>query len=142
MIYNTILLEIKNAMKNKEESKKNVLKQVQSKAQMIAKENKLDEITDDIVIKSIEKELKQLNQTKDSLKGHEDSELFKETEYKISILVKYLPEKMTAEEVESELVDKVLSGMKMGDAMRVAKQVIGNKADSSVIAQIVKKMIL
>lgn len=142
MIYNTILLEIKNAMRDKEESKKNVLKQVQSKVQMMAKENKLDNITDEMVIKSIEKELKQLNQTKDSLKGHEDSELFKDTEYKINILVKYLPEKMTAEEVEAELVGKVYSGMKMGDAMRVAKQMIGSKADSSVIAQVVKKMIL
>lgn len=142
MLYDKLLVDIKEAMKEKNESKKNVLRQVQSKAQMIAKENKSEDITDDMILKSIEKELKQLNQTKDSIKGHEDSPLYLDTEFKISVLKQYIPEKMSVEEVENILKYSIFTGMKMGDAMKLAKQMIGSKADSSVIASVVKRLIV
>ena len=66
MLYEAIMSDIKDAMKSKNITKKDVLKQVQTKAQSDAKENKSD-ITDEVVIKAINKELKQLNQTKEAI---------------------------------------------------------------------------
>ena len=75
-MYNKIMSEIKEAMKNKETDKKDVLKMAVAKAQAIAKEKKC-EVTEEIMLDGIKKELKQLDQTKDSLKGKEDSDFYK-----------------------------------------------------------------
>lgn len=138
MIYENILAEIKLAMKNKETYKKDVLRQVQAKAQATAKERKC-EITDEIVIKSIEKELKQLNQTRDSLKGREDTPLFKETILKIDELERWLPKKMTEAEVEEAIKGMLEDNQTMSDLIKKAKAELGSKADGKMIAEIVKK---
>lgn len=138
MIYDNILAEIKLAMKNKETYKKDVLRQVQAKAQATAKERKC-EITDEIVIKSIEKELKQLNQTRDSLKGREDTPLFKETISKIDELERWLPKKMTEAEVEEAIKGMLEDNQTMSELIKKAKAELGSKADGKMIAEIVKK---
>ena len=58
-MYNKIMSEIKEAMKNKETDKKDVLKMAVTKAQAVAKENKC-EVTEEIMLDGIKKELKQL----------------------------------------------------------------------------------
>ena len=98
MLYETIIFNIKEAMKEKNTTLKDVLKQVQTKAQATAKENKV-EITDEIVLEAINKEIKQLNQTLDSVKSKPESELFKSTMEKINILKAYLPEQLSEEEI-------------------------------------------
>ena len=71
MLYSQIKEEIKTAMKNKDSTRKDVLKMVVDKAKAIVKEkdpsNTGEEIPDDVMIQAIQKEVKQLNQTKDSL---------------------------------------------------------------------------
>lgn len=137
MIYDNILAEIKSAMKNKETHKKDVLRQVQAKAQATAKDKKC-EITDEIVIKAIEKELKQLNQTKESLNSREDTPLFKETILKINILEGWLPKKMTEAEIEEAVRGMLEDGQTMSDLIKKAKAELGSKADGKMIANVVK----
>lgn len=136
MIYDNILAEIKSAMKNKETHKKDVLRQVQAKAQATAKDKKC-EITDEIVIKAIEKELKQLNQTKESLNSREDTPLFKETILKINILEGWLPKKMTEAEIEEAVRGMLEDGQTMSDLIKKAKAELGSKADGKMIANVV-----
>lgn len=134
--------DIKDAMRNKEVDKRDALKQVLAKAQESAKEKKV-EIDNSIMEAAFNRELKQLNQTLTSLKGHEDSNLYQSTVYKIDLLKSYLPEKMTEAEVK-EVLTKIFEGVEnlnMGSAMRLAKAEIGNKADSAVIASVVKSML-
>lgn len=122
--------EIKSAMRDKDIDKKGVLKMVSSKAQMIAKEKKSD-VTDEIVSNAIKKELKQLNQTKDSLKGYEDSDLFKSTMNKIQILSGYLPKEMNKEEVEAKVAE-ILSKVdypNFGAKMKAVMAELKGKAD-------------
>lgn len=144
MLYDKVLTDIKDAMKLKEKDKKDVLKQVQIKVQAYVKESKV-EVTDEVVINSINKELKQLNQTKDSLKGKESSDLYVSTETKISILKGYLPEQLSEDECMSE-VQKILSdiaedlpkGAKIGNVMKALK----GKADNSLIKKCVDKCLM
>lgn len=102
MLYETVMSNIKDAMKEKNTILKDVLKQVQTKAQATAKESKT-EITDEIVIDAINKELKQLNQTFDLIKDKTESDLFKSTVEKINILTDYLPEQLLEDEIANEI---------------------------------------
>lgn len=106
MLYNNIMNSIKESMKSKDTHRRDVLKQVQTKAQAFAKENKC-EITDDIVMDSIRKELKQLNQTLEAIKSKPESDLYKSTTYKIEVLTEYLPKQLNREEC-LEAVQKVI----------------------------------
>lgn len=71
-MYTKIKLQIKEAMKNKDVNKRDVLKMVVDKSKSIVKEktpnNSSDDIDDSVVIQAIKRELKQLYQTKESLK--------------------------------------------------------------------------
>ena len=137
-MYNKIMSDIKEAMKNKETDKKDVLKMAVTKAQAVAKEKKC-EVTEEIMLDGIKKELKQLNQTKDSLKGKEDSDLYKSTMYKIEVLNKYLPEMLSAEDVAVKvkmLLEEVKPKNK-GEAMKVVMKELKGKADNKVISKCV-----
>ena len=144
MLYLQIKNELKEAMKSKNTEKRDVLKMVIDKARAIMKRNFPNEISEDIpdtiVIMAIEKELKQLNQTKDALKDKENSKLYCETALKIGVLSAYLPKKMTKIEVE-QAVSKILSqgdypnfGMKMKAVMAELK----GKADNALIKEVVQ----
>lgn len=144
-MYNRIKVELKGAMKNKDIDKRDSLKMVIDKAKTIVKEaNPSDDgqnIPDEIIIQAVQKEIKQLNQTKDSLKGKESSGLYASTQKKIDILSAYLPKMMTQEEVE-QAVNEILSkgeydnfGMKMKAVMAELK----GKADNKVIKAVVEQ---
>ena len=143
-MYKRLKEDIKNAMIAKDNVKKDVLKMVDNKAKLAAKELNpaaaTEDITDEIVLQAVRKELKQLNQTKDALKGKEDTDLYKETEQKILTLNEYLPQMMSKEEV-MEVVAQILSkgefanfGQKMGACMKELR----GKADSQVIKEVVE----
>lgn len=144
-MHNKIKVELKEAMKNKDIDKRDSLKMVIDKAKIIVKEaNPSDDgqnIPDEIIIQAVQKEIKQLNQTKDSLKGKESSGLYASTQKKIDILSAYLPKMMTQEEVE-QAVSEILSkgeydnfGMKMKAVMAELK----GKADNKIIKAVVEQ---
>lgn len=144
MLYLQIKEDLKAAMKSENTIKRDALKMVIDKSRAIMKRNCPNEVSEDIpdtvVLMAIEKELKQLNQTKDALKGREDSGLYYQTGLKIGLLSAYLPSKMAKEEVEIE-VKKILSqgdypnfGMKMKTVMAALK----GKADSNLIKEVVQ----
>ena len=139
-MYNKIMSEIKEAMKNKETDKKDVLKMALTKAQNIAKENKC-EVTNEIVLDAIKKELKQLDQTKKSLEGREDSDLYKSTVYKSEILNKYLPEMLGEKDVMIRVIalledERVKS---KGEAMKIVMKDLKGKTDNKLISECVDK---
>ena len=144
MLYTKIKYEIKTAMKEKNVVKRDVLKMVIDKARAIEKEqnpNKLSEdVSDDIMMKAIQKELKQLRQTQDALKDKEESNLYKETELKITILSEYLPKQMDKEEVE-KAVAVILSTENFpnfGAKMKAVMSQLKGKADNKLIKEIVE----
>lgn len=138
-MFKRIQADIKTAMMNKDTDKKEVLKMVSSKAQLDAKEKK-KEMSDEIVVTALKRELKQLIQTKESLKGYEESDLYQSTVNKISIVSNYLPVEMSEEEINQE-VRRILSsgnypnfGLKMKAVMTELK----GKADNSLIKKAVE----
>ena len=141
MIYGCIQADIKTAMKEKNVVLKDVLKQVQTKAQATAKEKKV-EITDEIVVDAINKELKQLNQTLDSVKSKPDSDLYKSTMEKIVILKGYLPEQMSEDEVFAEVskIKEANPDVTGGKLIGVVMKGLKGKADNKLIRDCINKL--
>lgn len=149
MLVNDIQYAIKDAMKQKDINKRDVLKMALSKAQAIAKEKKCD-ITDEIMLDGIAKEVKQLKQTRDSLVGYESSELYVSTVGKIETLETYLPKMMTEEEItafiEQEVIELTFVNVQIspkikGMLMKNIMPKLKGKADSKVISDCVSKVL-
>ena len=144
-MYTKIKNEIKEAMKNKDVIKRDVLKMVVDKAKSLKKEqypnDTTEAISDEYIVSAINKEIKQLNQTKDSLKGREDSDLYKETDIKISILSDYLPKMMSAKEVALAVSDILSNNLysSFGEKMKACMSELKGKADNKVIKEAVEK---
>lgn len=136
MMHNNIQAAIKDAMKSKDIDKRDTLKMALSKAQAIAKDKKSD-ITDDIMLDGIRKELKQLNQTKDSLENRKDTDLYKSTVYKIEVLTAYLPAMMSEEEVDKTVnnILKAAGATNKGQCMKLVMAELKGKANNKDIAK-------
>lgn len=142
MLYDVIMLDIKEAMKSKDTNKRDVLKQVQTKAQAEAKEKKVD-LTDEIILNAISKELKQLNQTKDAVSSKPDSDLYKSTVEKIKILQGYLPEQLSEDECLAE-VGKLLNStedLPKGKRIGLIMKELKGKADNKLIKQCIDALL-
>ena len=149
MLYSQIQAAIKEAMKSKNVVKRDALKMVVNKSQAIAKEKKID-ISDDIVLDGIQRELKQLNQTKDSLAGKEDCDLYKTTMEKIQILQSYLPKMMSEDEitafVESELIELISVNVQIspkikGVVMKNIMPQLKGKADGKLVNTVIDRLL-
>ena len=145
-LFTTMKSHIKEAMKNKDINRKDVLKMVIDKAQAIVKEKNptstVDVISDDILIQAVQKEMKQLEQTSKILveNGKENSELYTNSAHKIAILNEYLPKQMTREEVES-VVNNILSNSdypNFGLKMKACMTELRGKADNKLIKEVVE----
>ena len=141
-MHSKIKNDIKEAMKVKDSVKKDCLRNVLGKAQEMAKEKKCDAnaIPDDMIIGAVQKEVKQLNQTINNLKGCEDTNLYKVSELQIEILKDYLPKQMDQKEVE-EAVAWILGDKEyknFGEKMKYVMKELNGKADSKLIRQVVE----
>lgn len=141
MIYEIILNDIKIAMKEKDTDKKDVLKQVQIKVQADSKENK-KEITDEMVLSAITKELKQLNQTKDAISSKPDAPLYQSTKRKIGILGTYLPEQMSVEEIKAEIKKIMINNPDVtgGKLTGLIMKTLKGKADNKIIKECIDEV--
>lgn len=143
-MYVKIKAEIKEAMKSKDITKRDALKMVIDKARAIQKEknpiNTPEIIPDEIMIQAIQKEVKQLNQTKDALKGRENTDLYIKTTDEMAILSSYLPTQMTREEVEKAVSDIISKGEypNFGMKMKAVMAELKGKADNKLIKEVVE----
>lgn len=145
MIYEKVREELKDAMKNKDVDRRDVLKMVINKAKEIVKKSnphdQCENISDDDMLKAIQKEIKQLNQTKDALKGMENTDLYSKTANEITILSAYLPQLMSENEVE-EAVKSILSignYSNFGAKMKAVMSELKGKADNKIIKEVVER---
>lgn len=143
-MYLKIKSQIKEAMKEKNNLKRDSFKMVIDKAKAIMKEKNPTEVSenipDEVIIQAINKEIKQLSQTKDALKNREDTTLYAETVYKMAILSEYLPRQMTREEVE-DAVRNILNNNdypNFGLKMKACMTELRGKADNKLIKEIVE----
>lgn len=141
-MHDKIKEDIKQAMKEHDAVKRDCLKNVIGKAQAFQKGNgsSVDNIEDSVIIDSLYKEAKQLNQTINALQNIKDSELFETSVKQLEILDAYIPKQMTREEIEKE-VAWILSDNKygsFGEKMKVVMKELKGKADGKLIKEVVE----
>lgn len=141
-MHSKIKNDIKEAMKSKDSVKRDCLKNVLGKAQDTVKANNadVDMISDDVIFSAVQKEVKQLNQTINSLKGCEDTDLYKVSEQQLNILGDYLPKQMSQKEIE-EAVAWILGDKEyknFGEKMKFVMKELNGKADSKLIRKVVE----
>lgn len=143
MLKEKLLQDFKEAMKEKNELKKNTIMMVRAAILQIEKDTQ-KELNDDAILEILAKEIKK---RKDSLEDIEKSgreDLIKQVNDEMAIIKAYLPEELSMEELE-KIIDEVIAetgatSMKdMGKVMQAAKAKTAGRADNKVINEIVKK---
>ena len=145
MLKEKLLEDLKNAMKEKNTNRKNVVQMVRAAILQIEKDQNI-EVDDNRIMEIIAKEYKKREDALFEYKKAERQDLVNQIEEEIKVLEEYLPKKMPKEELEAkikEIIEKIgATSMKdMGKVMKAAKEEIGLQADGKTINEIVKEML-
>ena len=145
MLKEKLMQDLKDAMKEKNEIKKNTVQMVRASILQVEKDKGI-QLEDNQIIDIIAKEVKK---RKDAALDFEKSgrdDLIAQNNAEIEVLINYLPKQLSKEEIE-EIVKKVIeetgaSSMKdMGMVMKGAKEKIGAAADGNTKNEVVKSLL-
>lgn len=145
MLKENLMNDLKSAMKEKNELKKNTIQMVRAAILQIEKDKQI-ELDDSKIIDVIAKEVKKRN---DSISDYEKggrSDLVNQIKEEIEYLKVYLPKQLSIEEVE-KIVKNIIEETQakdikdMGKVMKAAKEKIGASSDGKTINEIVKKFL-
>lgn len=140
-----LLEDLKEAMKEKNEVKKNTIQMARAGILQIEKDKGI-ELNNEQIVELIAKEVKK---RRDSIADYERGgreDLVNQIKAEISYLEVYLPKQLSKEEI-TEIVKQVISetgaeSMKdMGKVMKGAKEKIGAAADGKTINDVVKELL-
>lgn len=145
MLKEKLMNDLKEAMREKNEIKKNTVQMVRAAILQIEKDKGIT-VEDDKIIEIIAKEVKG---KKDALIDFEKGarqDLIEQTNQEIAVLQEYLPKQLSKEELKVE-IEKVIKDLgatsikEMGIVMKEAKSRIGAAADGRTINEVVKELL-
>ena len=132
------------AMKARDKSTVNVLRLVNSEIKAF-EVNERKDISDEDVIKIIEKQIKQLKEALQYAIQLNDNDKIEEGNFAINLLTPYLPAQLSEEEVESMLKEIITNGnygpKDMGKIMKEIMPKVNGKFDRSKINPMVKNIL-
>lgn len=145
MLKEKLLNELKNAMKDKNINRKNVIQMVRAAILQVEKDKQI-ELNDDEILQIIAKESKK---RKDSIPDYEKGgrqDIVDQIKEEIEVLSEFLPKQLSPEELEEKIkviIEKVgaTSIKDMGKVMKTAKEELGATADGKSINEVVKKLL-
>lgn len=135
--------DIKTAMKGGDKEKLMALRDIKSKILLEATKDGSSEVTDDKVMSILTKLNKQRMESIEIFKAQGREDLVEEEQKQAVVIQAYLPQPMSAEELEKavkEIIQQVgASGPgDMGKVMGVASKTLTGKADGKAISEMVK----
>jgi hypothetical protein len=145
MLKEQLMNDLKDAMKVKDEIKKNTVQMVRAAILQIEKDNGI-EVDDNKIIDIIAKEVKKRKDAAVDFEKSGREDLIEKNNQEIAILTTYLPKQLSKEEIE-EIVKKVIKEVDakdikdMGKVMKAAKEKIGAAADGKTINEVVKSLL-
>ena len=132
------------AMKARDKQTVNVLRLVNSEIKAY-EVNERKDVTDEVVIKIIEKQIKQLKEALQYAIQLNDEEKIQEGNFAINLLTPYLPAQLSDEEVKEMLKEIISNGnygpSDMGKIMKEIMPKVNGKFDRSKINPIVKELL-
>jgi uncharacterized protein len=136
--------DIKTAMLAKDSKKLEVLRAI--KNVVIILKTSPEGISDDAIMKSIQKEVKKRKESADIFKQQNREDLAEVELYQASVMETYLPQQMSETEIKAEL-EKIItqvgasSPADMGKVMGAASKAFAGKADNKIVSQLVKDLL-
>ncbi len=143
MLYEKINSDMKDFMRNKDKNNLSTIRLLKSAIDLSRINNKLEEITDDLVIEVASKQVKTHRESIEEFKKAGRNDLAENLEREILLLSQYLPVQLTREEIEKE-IDKIFDIVKpsgksdMGMIMKEANTLLKGKADFKLVSEIVQ----
>ena len=137
-----LMEDLKDAMKNKNEIKKNTVTMIKAAILQVEKDKQIT-LEDDAIIEIIAKEAKK---RKDAIAEFEKAgreDLINQTNEELAIIKAYLPEELSTEEltkiIEETIAEVGAESMRdMGKVMQAVKTKTAGRADGKTINEIVK----
>lgn len=138
--------DLKTSMKNKDTLRKNTITMVRAGIKQVEVDERI-ELDDDGIIQVINKQLKEKRNSIEEFKKGNRDDLVEQAEAEIDILLEYLPEQLTEEELTVIVKDVLEKGnytsMKdMGSIMKDVMPKIQGRADGNMVNQIVRKLLV
>lgn len=128
------------AFKAKNNVKKNLLSVIKGEIQTIEKNTGVENLSDEDVIKILNKTVKSLKETMVSLIDSQSVEKILTVKNELVIVDSYLPKQLSIEEIQSKIDSLVASGLKnMGMIM---KEFNSLPADKKLVSELVKKSLI
>lgn len=142
-IHQQIKDDIKQAMKNKDSAKRDVLRSLDSEIKNAQIENNQQPLTDDQVIAVLSRIEKKRNDSIAQYQEAEREDLVAAEREELSVVQEYLPKKLSAEELR-EVVNRVKEeqGLKeFGSLMKAVMTEVKGQADGNQVKQIVNQVL-
>ena len=145
MLKEQLLNDLKDAMKEKNEIKKNTVQMVRAAILQVEKDKAI-ELDDNQIIDIIAKESKKRKDAAVEFEKSGREDLIEKNNQELEILATYLPKQLSTEEIE-EVVKNIISKVgatsikEMGAVMKGAKEEMGASADGKTINEIVKELL-
>lgn len=145
MLKEQLLNDLKTAMKDKDEIKKNTVQMVRAAILQVEKDKAI-ELEEGQIIEIIAKEAKKRKDAAIEFEKSGREDLINQNNKELEVLSSYLPKQLSKEEI-SEIVTKIIekvgatSMKEMGLVMKAAKEEIGAAADGKTINEVVKELL-
>lgn len=136
-----ILADIKEAMKAKDEFKRDTLRTLNAALKQVEVDQRI-EMTDEVVLPLLQKEIKKRADSVELyIKGARE-DLAKKEQGEIELIKAYLPAQLSDEELK-EKIKKIIErvGKNLGAVMKIAKDEIGASAEVKRISMIAKELL-
>lgn len=145
MLKERLLQDLKGAMKEKNEIKKNTVQMIRAAILQIEKDNGI-EATDNQILDIIAKEVKKRKDAGVDFEKAGREDLIEKNNNEIQILSEYLPKQLSVEEIEVKVKEAIqetnaTSIKDMGKVMKLSKEKIGVAADGKTINEVVKRLL-
>jgi len=140
-----LLKALKEAMKEKDELKKDTITMLRAAILQVEKDDK-KQLSQSEMEAIVAKQIKSRKESIEEFKKASRDDIVSKVEKEIEILSKYLPEQFTENQIR-DLVSKAIektgatSIREMGKVMQEIKPQIAGKADGKVVSDIVKEML-
>ena len=137
-----ILADIKEAMKAKDEFKRDTLRTLNAALKQVEVDQRI-EMTDEVVLPLLQKEIKKRADSVELyIKGARE-DLAKKEQDEIELIKAYLPAQLSDEELKEKIKNIIeRAGKNLGDVMKIAKDEIGaTSAEAKRISMIAKELL-
>ena len=137
--------DLKAAMKEKDDLKKDTVQMIRAAILQIEKDNGI-QVDDDKIIEIIAKEAKKRKDAAADFEKSGRQELIDRNNKELEVINSYLPAQLSKEEIEAvvkEIITEIgATSMKdMGNVMKEAKAKIGASADGKTINEVVRALL-